>query len=206
MLELKLEHPNNLRPLRANANLTQKEIAERLGVHQAEYGRMEKGRRRIGRHLGRLSEILSCEPSVITEEQNLSVSERPTALTLFSLPEIDGEGVRIDGEMTSTVPCPEILKSTAGAFAIYNHGNQMAPRLRHGDLLFCDPKAKLKHDDVCVISRLENLRTGIVRIFDRPLNGFITQQDRMMGSNDEIIKKVEAQIRGVVVSAHFHRS
>ena len=206
MLELKLEHPNNLRPLRAAAGLTQKEIAERLGVNQVEYGRMEKGRRRIGRHLALLSEIFTCEPSVITEEQNFSIPERPTALTLFALPEIDGEGVRIDTQMTSTVPCPEILKSTAGAFAIFNHGNQMAPRLRHGDLLFCDPKAKLEHDDVCVISRPKNLRTGIVRIFDRPLNGFITQQDRMTGSNDEIIKKVEAQILGVVVGAQFHRS
>ena len=46
-----MEYPNNLRRLRDARKLTQADVAEALGINQAEYSRMEKGRRRVGTHL-----------------------------------------------------------------------------------------------------------------------------------------------------------
>ena len=58
---------NRLRELRTAAGLTQAQVAERLGVEQSFYSRVERGdgkdgRRLSDRYVWKLAEILRCHP------------------------------------------------------------------------------------------------------------------------------------------------
>lgn len=148
-----MEYPNNLRRLRDAKSLTQGQVAEQLGINQAEYSRIEKGRRRVGTHLNSLSKILGCdEDAILSPDQYQPTSNNISEdIPVYALPEPDGESVRFDMSMTSRIARPPILATAENAFGMFNCGEVMMPRLRHGDFLFCDPDAEPKENDICVL-------------------------------------------------------
>ena len=160
-----MEHFNNLRRLRDARKLTQADVAEELGINQAEYSRMEKGRRRIGTHLEKLSQILQAdEDSILTPSHFAGSAQVPSSIPLYALPEIDGESIRFDLSMTSQLAKPSCHSGGAGMFAILNPGNVMAPRIKHGDFLYADPDESVRDDDLCVLTLMRgNREVAIVR-------------------------------------------
>lgn len=159
-----MEFPNNLRKLRDAAGLSQAQVAEKLGVNQAEYSRIEKGRRRVGQHMKTLSEILKATDEQILSADQYQPTQMPEDVPVFALPEPDGESVRFDMAMASKIARPPLLKDAQNAFGMFNCGEAMSPRLRHGDFLFCDPQEKARDNDICaLIIERGNRQVAIVR-------------------------------------------
>jgi len=159
-----MEYPNNLRRLRDARRLTQADVAEALGINQAEYSRIEKGRRRIGTHLAKLAEFLACDEDDILSPDSYSAPAPADDLPFYALPEADGKSVRFDLSMTSRLPRPPILKGRAQAFGMLNPGDAMVPRLKHGDFIFADPDEAVRDDDIVVLVLMRgNRQVAIVR-------------------------------------------
>lgn len=160
-----MEYPNNLRRLRDARKLTQAEVADALGINQAEYSRIEKGRRRAGIHLEKLSEVLSCDQDdILAPDQYAAAPEQPQTIPLYALPELDGESIRFDLSMTSQLPKPSCHTGGSRVFALLNPGNVMAPRLKHGDFLYADPDETIRDDDLCVLTLMRgNREVAVVR-------------------------------------------
>ena len=159
-----MEFPNNLRKLRDAAGLSQAQVAEKLGVNQAEYSRIEKGRRRVGQHMKTLCKILKATDEQILSADQYQPTQMPEDVPVFALPEPDGESVRFDMAMASKIARPPLLKDAQNAFGMFNCGEAMSPRLRHGDFLFCDPDEKARDNDICaLIIERGNRQVAIVR-------------------------------------------
>jgi len=149
-----MEYPNNLRKLRDAQKLTQGQVAETLDIGQAEYSRIEKGRRRVGIHLDNLSKLLKCSHQDILSPDEYKVQQEqtlPDDIPVYALPEADGESVRFDLAMCSRTKRTPSLEFAERGFGMFNCGTAMLPRLRHGDFLFCDPDAEARDNDVCVL-------------------------------------------------------
>ena len=148
-----MEYPNNLRRLRDAKSLTQGQVADQLGINQAEYSRIEKGRRRVGTHLKALSKILKCKEDAILapDQYQPAASILSEDIPVYALPEPDGESVRFDMAMTSRIARPPVLANAVNSFGMFNCGSVMMPRLKHGDFLFCDPDEAAKDNDICVL-------------------------------------------------------
>jgi len=159
-----MEYPNNLRRLRDARRLTQADVAEALGINQAEYSRIEKGRRRVGTHLEKLAEILACEDAeILAPDQYSGAVEQPHDIPLYALPEIDGESIRFDLAMTSRLPKPACTVGLR-SFAMLCNGNVMAPRIHHGDFVYADPDEPLRDNDLCVLTLMRgNREVAIIR-------------------------------------------
>jgi transcriptional regulator with XRE-family HTH domain len=159
-----MEYPNNLRRLRDAQKLTQAEVAEALSINQAEYSRIEKGRRRVGTHLEKLTDILACDhDEILAPDQYSGAVEQQQDVPLYALPEIDGESIRFDLAMTSRLPKPACTVGPR-SFAMLCNGNVMAPRIHHGDFVYVDPDEPLRDNDLCVLTLMRgNREVAIIR-------------------------------------------
>jgi len=146
-----MEYPNKLRLLRDATDLNQKAIADQLGIHQAEYGRMENGKRRIGKHLEKLAGILGCTPADIISDSPTSIVAPSEMMDFFALPDEASGGVRYDRAMATQVERPPIMRGRDNAFCVLTPNMLMQPSLKTGDLCFCDPDEPLRDDDLCVV-------------------------------------------------------
>ena len=145
-----MEYPNRLRLLRDAQKLNQKQIASHLGIHQAEYGRMENGKRRIGRHADALSEILKCDPNDLITVAGVTAATDIDFMDCFALPDESG-GILFDLAMSTKVPRPTVMKDRPKGFCMMAPSNEMEPTFKMGDLCFCDPEEQVTDDDFCVV-------------------------------------------------------
>lgn len=204
-----MEYPNNLRRLRDAMRLTQEQVAGELGINQAEYSRMEKGRRRVGTHLETLCKILKCEEgAILTFDQYQPMLAQPThGVTVYARPlKYGGDAIRFDYPMESKALNPNFESGSDEIFCVFAYGDKNLPRLKHGDMLFCDPKKTPIDGDICAIHPKSNKETGLLRIFDSKLNLFITQQDMAIGQRDNTIDKSDVTIFGVAIGLEFSRN
>jgi len=149
-MECDMEYPNKLRFLRDATDFNQKAIADQLGIHQAEYGRMENGKRRIGKHLEKLAGILGCTTADIISDSPTSATASLNMMDFFALPDESG-CIRFDQAMSTKIDRPPIMQNRENAFCMMNPNEENAPRLCTGDLCFCDPDEYLREDDLCVV-------------------------------------------------------
>ena len=148
-----MEYPNQLRLLRDAQKLNQKQIAEHLGIHQAEYGRIENGKRRIGRHVDALTQILKCDANELVAAATVTAGSTFDFMDCFALPDESG-CIRFDLAMSTKVPRPPVMSERPKGFCMMAPSNDMEPILKMGDLCFCDPEEEPRDDDLCVV-RLE---------------------------------------------------
>lgn len=146
-----MEYPNNLRLLRDATDFNQKAIADQLGIHQAEYGRMENGRRRIGKHLEKLAQILTCTPADIISDTPSAQTSPVEMMSFFALPDEASGGIRYDQAMSTQVERPPVMRGRDNAFCVLSPNTLMEPALKTGDLCFADPDEPLRDDDLCVV-------------------------------------------------------
>ena len=150
-----MEYHNNLRRLRDQKALTQAEVAARVGLNQAEYSRIEKGKRRVGTHLKKLTAFFKCsDDDILADNQPTIISDD---LPVYALPE--GDGVRFDLAMSSRTGRPFADCESPDAFALFAQGSSMEPRLNHGDLVYCNPDLELQMHDLCAVVVKQGNRT-----------------------------------------------
>ena len=147
----KMEYANNLRFLRDATDYNQKAIADQLGIHQAEYGRMENGKRRIGKHLEKLAEILGCTPADIISDTPSATASPTDMMSFFALPDEGSGCVRYDRALSTQVERPPVMRGRDNAFCVLSPNMLMEPALKTGDLCFADPDEPLRDDDLCVV-------------------------------------------------------
>ena len=145
-----MEYQNQLRLLRDAQKLNQKQRAEQLGIHQAEYGRMENGKRRIGRHADALAKILKCNANELVAAPDFTMAPSFDFMDCFALPDESG-CIRFDLAMSTKVPRPPVMKDRLKGFCMMAPTNEMEPTLKMGDLCFCDPDEVARDDDICVV-------------------------------------------------------
>ena len=147
-----MEYPNNLRFLRDAKKLNQKAIADLLNIHQAEYGRMENGKRRVGRHLEKLAEILTCTPADIISDGPSTSPTQIDMMPFYALPDGASGAIRFDMAMSTQVERPPVMRGRSNAFCLLCPTNNMEPALQPGDLCFADPDEPPRDDDLVVVS------------------------------------------------------
>jgi transcriptional regulator with XRE-family HTH domain len=146
---------NNLRELRTKFNLTQIQISKLLEIGQAEYSRIESGKRRIYPHKSKLAEILKVTPDDIKEfTQSGELLDKPPQdqyLSVYGFPLPDGKGFDFTQQMMSKVDRPDVLSGVADAYACFCFGECLAPQINNGDIAFVNPSLNPKEGGLIVL-------------------------------------------------------
>lgn len=150
---------NNLKKLRMQQNMTQVELAEKLSIGQAEYSRIESGKRKIYPHKDKIAEILAVGLDDIKEvtEDGESVERAPVPqdLPVYGFPTPSGRGFQFTQQMMSKVGRPEELAGVEGAYACFCFGDQLEPTIKNGDLAFVNPNLEPRQGSLVVV-RIES--------------------------------------------------
>ena len=156
-----MDFPNNLKKFRLQANSSQKEIALSLGVSQPEYGRMEMGRRQIGRHITKLAEIFSTTPEEILaaemDAQSLNdysahYNQPPQLLKIFGTPTLDGRIINSDQVSDYVTIAANITANSS--YGVLVPSDYISSKLSAGDLLIIDPTKPVSAGDLAVIGKI----------------------------------------------------
>lgn len=150
---------NNLRELRRKTNLTQTEVADILEIGQAEYSRIESGKRKIHPHKERLAEILKVRLDNIVEVDQegaaLNKPPLPPQLPVYGFPLASGQGFDFTQQMMSKVDRPDELLDVDDAYACFCFGDRLKPVIKNGDLAFVNPNIEPR-DGGLVVVRLDS--------------------------------------------------
>ena len=148
-----MEYINNLKELRSASKLHQSQAAEAIGIGQAEYSRMESGRRSVGYHKKAIAKAFGVKPDAIIErvKQDDSVFTTHTELPVFGFPIPNSNAFDFSKKMMSRVDCPPELESVEGAYAAFCYGDALKPKLSNGDLVFVCPSKEVKAGTLVVV-------------------------------------------------------
>jgi transcriptional regulator with XRE-family HTH domain len=152
-------YKNNLKVLRSGKNLTQTQVAELLSIGQAEYSRIEAGKRRIYPHKEKLAEILKIRLDNIVEVDQegaaLNKAPLPPQLPVYGFPLASGQGFDFTQQMMSKVDRPDELLDVDDAYACFCFGDRLKPVIKNGDLAFVNPNIEPR-DGGLVVVRLDS--------------------------------------------------
>lgn len=165
-----MEYQNNLKRLRLAFGKRQADIAAAAGIGQAEYSRIESGRRKISQHKDALAKALNVTPDQIEEEYVEDIiSSIPTAETLpiYGFPSADGDGLNFSKQMMSKVDCPPELAAVEGAYACFCFGDALSPKISNGDLAFVNPSIEPKIGSLVIVREKEKGFMGILSSMDK---------------------------------------
>ena len=144
---------NNLRTLRSERNVTQVELSKALNIGQAEYSRIEGGKRKIYPHKAKISEFFKISESDIIETSNGNEVDRPAlspTLPVYGFPLPDGKGFDWTQQMMSKVDRPSSCKEPT-AYACFCFGECLKPQINNGDLAFVDPTLEAREGGLIVL-------------------------------------------------------
>ncbi len=172
-----MKYPNNLLTLRNLKGLQQGEVAVGVKMKQPEYSKMERGERRIGDHLEKLTQFFKVTPNEIQSQQLQSQQYKQKYtedLPLFGMPVQNGEGVQMHKQFVSHTIRPDYLVENLQSYACFIHGSAMSPRYEHGDLVYIDPNRQAKEDDYVVIQvkqgdHVTGIFRKVIQITDRQM-------------------------------------
>jgi transcriptional regulator with XRE-family HTH domain len=157
---------NNLRALRRTKGLNQVDISQNLAVGQAEFSRIESGKRPIGQHLNAIAKALNVTPEQIKEEvvdANNDFPKTETEMPVYGYPCSQGCGLNFKKTMMSRVDCPPELEGIDGAYASFCFGNALSPKISNGDLAFVNPTIEPKVGSLVIVrTKVENARRGFM--------------------------------------------
>tara|TARA_B100000963_G_C22518252_1_gene621743 strand:- start:481 stop:1095 length:615 start_codon:yes stop_codon:yes gene_type:complete len=162
-----MKYPNNLLTLRNMKGLQQGEVAIAVDMKQPEYSKMERGERRIGDHLEKLTKFFKVDASAIQSQDiksNHYKQKYTEDLPLFGMPILNGEGVQMHTQFVSHTIRPDYLVDNLKSYACFIHGSLLSPRYEHGDLVYVDPNKQPKEGDYVVVQVKQGDHiTGIFR-------------------------------------------
>ena len=165
-----MEYQNNLKALRLKAGKRQADIAASLNIGQAEYSRIESGKRKITPHKATLAKAFGVEQNEITEEYVADVinSTAPAeTLPVYGFPSPDGDGLNFSKQMMSKVDCPPDLSAVDGAYACFCFGDALSPKIANGDLAFVNPSIEPKIGSLVIVREKEKGFMGILTSIDK---------------------------------------
>ena len=197
-----MKYPNNLLTLRNMKGLQQGTVAKAIKMKQPEYSKMERGERRIGDHLEKLTKFFKVDTSAIQSQEIRSAQYKmkyTEDLPLFGMPVQNGEGVQMHRQFVSHTIRPDYLVENLQSYACFIHGSAMSPRYEHGDLVYVDPNRQAKEDDYVVIQvkqgdHITGIFRKLIQITDRQMK-FHT----LKPIKEEVIKNSEMLCVHVIV-------
>ena len=134
--------------------MTQTDISAALNIGQAEYSRMESGKRKIYPHKTKIAEYLKISEDNIVESllDGTEVDRRALSPTLpvYGFPLPDGKGFDWTQQMMSKVDRPESCKEPT-AYACFCFGECLTPQINNGDLAFVNPTLKPREGGLVVV-------------------------------------------------------
>ena len=147
-------YKNNLKGLRSGKGVTQTDISVALKIGQAEYSRIESGKRKIYPHKTKIAEFLKISEDDIVESllDGTEVDRRalPPTLPVYGFPLPDGKGFDWTQQMMSKVDRPESCKEPT-AYACFCFGGCLAPQINNGDLAFVNPTLEPREGGLVVV-------------------------------------------------------
>jgi SOS-response transcriptional repressor LexA len=167
-----VEYPNNLASIRAKARISQKAAAEKVGISQPEYGRMELGRRQIGHHVGKICEVFDVTEDDVFEAPTVADIKKADAvlsdsrLPVFGRPGF-GTQLRWTSEAQKMILKPQDFDGSKEAYAVTMPNDSMNPRCRGGDTLYVDPVHIVKDGDLVIVAQKESDLRDIVQLVEK---------------------------------------
>lgn len=165
-----MEYQNNLKRLRVMVGKRQADIAAILNIGQAEYSRIESGKRKITPHQPALAKAFGVEQNEITEEYVADVinSAAPAeTIPVYGFPSPDGDGLNFSKQMMSKVDCPSDLAAVDGAYACFCYDNKLSPKICAGDLAFVNPNIEPKVGSLVIVRENGRGFMGILTSIDK---------------------------------------
>jgi len=163
-------YKNNLRILRKTKGLNQAEISQHLAIGQAEFSRIEQGKRPIGQHLTAIAKALDVTPDAVKEDVIDVVNDyHATEITLpvYGFPCSSGSGLNFTKTMMSRVDCPPELEAVDGAYASFCFGDALAPKISNGDLAFVNPTIEPKIGSLVIVRTARRGFMGLLASNDK---------------------------------------
>ena len=168
---------NNLKKLRKERGISQREVAAQLGIAQNSYSRYENGSRQPDiEQLNKLADFFGVSVDVILGREESSDTTPlkvidpsdfpPKVLTSTPMPDLDRETVKIpilgcvragydyfaEENIEGFMYVEDRLKATyPDAFCLRVTGDSMEPTLSHGDILICSPNVRVRTGDLAII-------------------------------------------------------
>ena len=154
-IRISMMYKNNLKNLRSGKTVTQTDISAALSIGQAEYSRMESGKRKIYPHKTKIAEYLKISEDEIMESllDGTEVDRRALSPTLpvYGFPLPDGKGFDWTQQMMSKVDRPECCAGYVEAYACFCFGECLAPQINNGDLAFVNPTLEPRSGGLVVV-------------------------------------------------------
>lgn len=189
---------NNLRALRSERNITQVELSKALEIGQAEYSRIEAGKRKIYPHKVKIAEFLKISESDIIETSNGNHVDRPAlapTLPVFGFPLPDGKGFDFTQQMMSKVDRPAGC-SNYKAYACFCFGDHLKPQINNGDIAFVNPYLEPREGGLVVVRFDANGKErGLLCQFSGTKAGKIVVS---LGDDEEVFDEAQCKIEPVV--------
>lgn len=142
-----------VRSARKAAGLTQKELAEKVGIRQSTISELEKGESRATTHIAKIAHACGVtvqyleglsdqmrEPgsSLNAHHGSVDIVRYVPEISLVQAGEWTEVGMQLDTADAVHWPCP--VKCSAGTFALRVEGPSMAPDFPPGTIIFVDPE------------------------------------------------------------------
>ena len=189
---------NNLRALRSERNVTQVELSKALEIGQAEYSRIEGGKRKIYPHKAKIAEFLKISESDIIETSNGNEVDRPAlspTIAVYGFPLPNGQGFDFTQQMMSKVDrLPGC--SNDKAYACFCFGDHLKPQINNGDIAFVNPDLKPREGGLVVVRFDANgQERGLLCQFSGTKAGKTVVS---LGDDEEVFDEAQCKIEPVV--------
>ncbi|MGE3150452.1 MAG: helix-turn-helix domain-containing protein [Pseudorhodoplanes sp.] len=147
----------NVRKFRKLADLSQKALADRIGVRQNTIAAIESGETRRTKFLPDLARVLNVsvsdlEPSAGGGEPLIPAADLIGArdLDLYGSVEAGEGGIVLSNEPVDKIRRPAPLANVRGGYGVIVVGESMVPLLRPGDIVLVNPHLPPKIEDLCL--------------------------------------------------------
>jgi transcriptional regulator with XRE-family HTH domain len=168
-----MKFPNNLYVLRSNKGLQQVEVSEAIGVGQSEYSKMERGDRKLGIHLEKLTKFFGIDQdTILSNSSKLSQQTNESRriplledLPMFGLAFTNVvHGFQVQKKIVTHCARPDYLVGINSGYACYMLSENMEQRYFYGEILYVDPTLEVKKNDFVVIQiMISSKLAGIIR-------------------------------------------
>ena len=152
------------------AGKRQADIAASLNIGQAEYSRIESGKRKITPHQPALAKAFGVKQDEVTEEYVADVinsTGQAETIPVFGFPSPDGDGLNFKKTMMSRVDCPPDLAAVENAYACFCYCNKLSPKISVGDLAFVNPNIEPKAGSLVIVRESGKGFMGILTSLDK---------------------------------------
>ncbi len=187
---------NILREIRLKKELTQKKVAQKLGIEQQSYARLESA------DLNSISLKRLNELSIIFEVPLETILENPNKLLIPVLGTIPA-GIPLEAieEIIDYEEIPQSMATTGNFFGLKVKGDSMSPRIINGDIVIVKKQEDAESGDICVV--MVNGFDATLKQIKKDYNGitlvpFNNEYKPMFYSNKEI-QELPVRIIGKVV-------